>query len=635
MITLPLHFKFRFDQEEITHKVTSAFNKHEEVGLDAPTDWGKTITLCIAALSQPLPVTYVTSTYASCQEIIDTLEMLGKKHELSIAVPKGRSLIRRTYCKMRTCSECEKRKIAIPHLNKKDFIGKAVDVKWVQKNAEECCPYRYLHELSKIADWVVTHYANLPNPIGRGGRLERTGFLVADEVDKALQPTDMLVVAYRISERGWHLETSKEELPIKKAVDILKLLKKEYNPYEKGHPDHEYEILDEWCTYFVKQLDWLMHLVFRNPASLEKEQISTAKEDGVITEDSVTYGLMTSSQRLKSYTKLFNALLKHKHIEEVFKYTIENFDKNSLRKLKPEDRGLIEDLIYVLKLNKQFYFKKVRYSPRLKEGYVEIWMVTGRSNFQQRVEYFDKKLYASATFPSNITGEIAIVKTIADENAHKKHVVLVPTSNIMTRVLKELLQKYNILGITTSTRRAEQAVKKYGGQIIQKNTFIKAIVREARCKKGLLYWLYYGSKHGRAINQLACFDGVMFQDFLDLSDPLSLGDEQQYEDNCIRTLYQMASRVFRTVDGKHRARFLLTCNEKAFELLMKIVPNWQFHEAATSKGAVEFVQESAELLPLIPSLKPITIKLPKSYIQKYDRTTITLTDEDVWKKLFL
>jgi len=419
MIELPLSFKFRHNQREMVRQILNRLGENDDVGLIAPTDYGKMVVACIVALSQRLPVTYVTSTYQSIPEVIETLRMLGKKKRLAITVPMGRAMIRRSHCKIESCKGCEKQKVAIPLLKKEDFIGKVVDVEWVIKNTD-CCAYEFLQNISKIADWVITHYANIPNPTGRGGRLERTGFLVSDEIDKALEPRDMLVVSYTISRKGFHLETSSEQLPMIKAMGIMEKLKEDSNPYEKGHPDHEYELLERWATYFQKQLKWLLDLVYKNPIILEMERIDevVGKEvsDDVIEKDLVKYALMTASEKLKSYVKIINLMIKTK-VFEVFNETLENFNKDMLRKLKPEDRGLIEDLIYILKFNKQLYFKRVNYSPRRNEGYIEIWMVTGKSNFQQRVEHFDKRLYISATFPSNIGKDIAIVKTDIDINA--------------------------------------------------------------------------------------------------------------------------------------------------------------------------------------------------------------------------
>ena len=123
MIKLPSTFKFRHDQEEKAKEILSIFREKDDVGFIAPTDYGKMIVACVVAISQNFLVTYVTYTYESIQDVIKTLEMLGKLKELFVVCPMGKYKTRKAFCKEDNCKSCSKNKIAIPVLRKKDSIG--------------------------------------------------------------------------------------------------------------------------------------------------------------------------------------------------------------------------------------------------------------------------------------------------------------------------------------------------------------------------------------------------------------------------------------------------------------------------------------------------------------------------------
>jgi hypothetical protein len=276
-----------------------------------------------------------------------------------------------------------------------------------------------------------------------------------------------------------------------------------------------------------------------------------------------------------------------------------------------------------------------------------VWLITGTSKIQRKLEEagYEKKLYISATFPSNINVPIVANKT--DLNADKKLIVLVDTNTILNKVLKEIQPRYNILGVTTSLWRAESAEKEFQGGLIRKHDdFKKLLDYKLKRSKGYICWTYFGSKFSRASNDLNVFDGCVFKDYLDRTDHLSFGNEEEYKENCVRKLYQAVSRIFRTVNNYHRRRFLLTSNEEAFERLKALMPSWIYKKASSTKEAVDFIDKHAEPFisePWKPPLKGtaykrkdtsklfISIPVPEDY-EVLEGTTVEIP-EWTWNEL--
>lgn len=610
-------FTLRPEQKKSIIEIKNKFKDNREVGYTAPTDAGKTIVAVSSSLKLGLPITYFTSTYEGVKEVIKTLTNLGVKDKLAIVLPRGKDKVAREVCKctLKDCRICAKEKsIDNLGLNKKDFVGKITTPESINIEYSDYCPYYFLIELCKgnIPDYIITHWKAFS-----AGRLRTHGNVVLDEIDESLKRTDLLWAKYDISAHGWHLETSSEVLPLRKAVKILDLLKDERNPYDVGSDDHELmmyfwlEPLRRWIVHMITEIE-------QNPISYEIESLKNRSKDGQIPESELQFGLMLAHTKIKEKIDSFwNPYMKSGMFTATLETILNNWSDDYIRKLPDyEDRNLIRKLMYVFKNVEGAYFKHVSFSPVQKKGYIEVWLITRRSEIEKILEDagYNKILYVSATFPKNI--EVPIVVNKIDLNGEKKLVVLVGTKTILNKTLREIHRMYNILGVTTSYWRAEKAGQEFQGGMIRKNENIKDLLENKLTRlKGHICWTYFGSKFSRATNDLSVFDGAVFKDFLDKTDHLSFGDEEDYKENCARKLYQTVSRVFRTVDNYHRRRFLVTNNEDGFERLKRIVPDWIYKRVKTTKDAVKLIKKHAEPFKSIPWKKSIKLTFAERVVK--------------------
>jgi len=610
-------FTLRPQQKKDIGEITAKFKEHKEIGYSSPTDSGKTTTAVKVSLNLGTPVTYFTSTYEGVKEVIKTLSNLGVKDKLTIVLPRGKDKVAREVCKctLKDCRICAKEKsIDNLGLNKKDFVGKITTPESINIEYSDYCPYCFLIELCKgnIPDYTITHWKAFS-----AGRLRTHGNVVLDEIDESLKRTDLLWAKYDISAHGWHLETSSEVLPLRKAVKILDLLKDERNPYDVGSDDHELmmyfwlEPLRRWIVHMITEIE-------QNPISYEIESLKNRSKDGQIPEDELGFGLMLAYTKIREKIKKFwEPYIKSGMFTATLDTVLENWHDDYVRKLPEyEDRDLIRKLMYVFKNVEGTYFKRVSFSPVQRKGYIEVWLITARSKIQKKLEDagYNKILYVSATFPSNI--KVPVVANKKDLNGDKKLVVFVGSKIILNKVLREIHLIYNILGVTTSYWRAEKAEKEFQGGLIRKHDNFKELLdKKLKRSKGRICWTYFGSKFSRATNDLSVFDGAVFKDFLDKTDHLSFGDEEDYKGNCAGKLYQTVSRIFRTVDNYHRRRFLVTNNEDGFERLKRMAPDWIYKRVKTTKDAVKLIKKHAEPFKSIPWKKSIKLKFTERVVK--------------------
>jgi hypothetical protein len=560
----------RQDQKDVLNRLQASTKKR--VLFLAPTDFGKTRVYLAYVLSLGKQVAVLTSTYDSVQDIVD--EARRQRKGLNIALPTGRNKAQ-TFC---CCKSCHKPAI---EAGLKDALGPSE----FHEKYPDACAYKSVKEYAKYADLTITH-----QKMYEASMLTTTGVLVCDEVDKALEPSSLMIAAYETSLE--HLEDGDSGQDLSKAVGILERTAG-YNHYPNQEQQALFEKRMKSISDFIKE-KYLSKLK-RQPTYWEELRLKQVPDDP-------SYALHSVAGLIKEAAGKFDrpTLTRYSHeLEERIKRLP---PPSRISRYLPGDRNFVEEVLYVMGHLDSVQVRDVQASPAHNmKGYIEVYGFA-KSKLQEGIRRaaFEKVVYVTATKPLKMPPNTETVEVKTDPNADKKTVVLVNEKEVKG-LLKGLGGEANILGVTSSIKRAKEAALTYGGEVLNKTIEPEEALRIMARKKGCLFWDYYGSKTSRAVNLFEAFDGVYVLDWIGRK-PWSESDKVTHYAASGSDLYQIISRVLRTKDGKHRKRVVIVTDEKAWDKLKELAPEWGYFRDLS-------VQEIINRTEAVPRLPSLTIEL--------------------------
>ena len=574
-------------RQDIEH-ITSELSEHSGVLFCAPTGYGKTrVSLGVWQRLRTNRLTVSLSSYHNINTFISELKKLNEFKNCSVCIVKGRGKTAKEVCKS-TCTNCPYKRRGQPE--KIEIAkGEVFDAHRAKQLYPDKCPYVITRSAARNADIIITHHRVIET---NTNGLPTDGLLIVDEADRALEPVNFELSYYTLA--NWHLQRSDKKTDLQYLHEIINKLKSK-NPYSSDIAEQSYEER-------VKSLSWVVDEEFKK--AYEKlpqfyEMAHIAKKINKLKklpEKDIKVSLLIGIQN--AYEELTgNKIIPKLVADGEFADLAESFTDWDLKRLKNEERELIKRFLYLLKTRATIEPKVVKSSELLNgNGYVEI-MMKGQTQFYRRATEFDKVLFMTAT-PLLTPEDIPIVKAEYDPYGRYKTFIKAP----LDKVIKDSRRLLNWLCITTSSRRAEEYKAKYGGVIIDKDIKLHEAVERARTEKGLLLWIFYGSKSERGTNDLSILDGVLIFDMYDRSDRQYLKTE--YKENCKNELYQITSRVLR---GAKRKVAVAEDDEILNALKERSYKGWKFIE----KDKVNFMDITMhmDVTPAAPAQKRKKIRL--------------------------
>jgi len=611
-------------KEEI---LLNKLNKNNRILVTGPTDIGKTTS--IAKVIQP-PFLYVARTYEATKSFIAGLKKF-RRNELKdwlIVIPMGREKISREFC-MQKCKKCIlKRKISKSDIGRILNTTGFIDAEKIRELFPEICPYQFLKKLMNYADGVITSTAFIEKNVIR----RDFNYIVVDEVDEVIRPYAVLLVRYELSRTGFHLETARDEGMLPKSIGILKKC------IEKGSPYKDRDETIFWSDRVRRFQNFLIGLLdelYKIPSVWEQMAYHKYKDFGY----AVTGG---SIRMIKETVETLKSILKQENFRNLF----EELLPGDFIKLPYIEGDLLNILSYGLKNIDNLSVRQVASSPNQGgKGYLEIWLISKKPPIAEKLDEINslKTIYITATPPlKELIDNCEIYCMGRDPNGDKKLILLVDNKIFNGLIAHCISNKYNILGITTSIRRCREAVKKYGGKILWHDINIKSLEKLAR-RGGIFVWDYYGSPSCRGINKLHFFDIAFVDEWIPRKPEVE--DNKQYLFYQAGVdLYQHVSRIFRTVNNRHRRRACILHDENAYNNLKTFGENWKYKEVENLEQAIEilenhvekYIDEDREKLikkEFIVEGKPVIIRHgKKEYIYAKINAEITLPKKYVGKK---
>lgn len=574
-------------RQDIEH-ITSELSEHSGVLFCAPTGYGKTrVSLGVWQRLRTNRLTVSLSSYHNINTFISELKKLNEFKNCSVCIVKGRGKTAKEVCKS-TCTNCPYKRRGQPE--KIEIAkGEVFDAHRAKQLYPDKCPYVITRSAARNADIIITHHRVIET---NTNGLPTDGLLIVDEADRALEPVNFELSYYTLA--NWHLQRSDKKTDLQYLHEIINKLKSK-NPYSSDIAEQSYEER-------VKSLSWVVDEEFKN--AYEKlpqfyEMAHIAKKINKLKklpEKDIKVSLLIGIQN--AYEELTgNKIIPKLVADGEFADLAESFTDWDLKRLKNEERELIKRFLYLLKTRATIEPKVVKSSELLNgNGYVEI-MMKGQTQFYRRATEFDKVLFMTAT-PLLTPEDIPVIKAEYDPYGRYKTFIKAP----LDKVIKDSRRLLNWLCITTSSRRAEEYKAKYGGVIIDKDIKLHEAVERARTEKGLLLWIFYGSKSERGTNDLSILDGVLIFDMYDRSDRQYL--KTDYKENCKNELYQITSRVLR---GAKRKVAIAEDDEILNALKERSYKGWKFIE----KDKVNFMDITMhmDVTPAAPAQKRKKIRL--------------------------
>ena len=569
-------------------KLINTISAQDRVLFCAPTGYGKTrIALTVWQQLRTNRLTVSLSSYHNISTFINELNELKEFKNYSVCIVKGREKTAREVCKG-SCTRCvykkngRPEKIEIPK-------GEVFDAHRAKQLYPDKCPYIITRSAARNADIIITHHRVIET---NTNGLPTDGLLIVDEADRALEPVFFELSYYTLA--NWHLQRSDKKTDLQRLHEIINKLKSK-NPYYSDAAEQCYEEK-------VKSLSWVVDEEFKNayeklPQVCEMAHITkNITELKKLPEKDIKVSLLVRIQN--AYEELTDNIIIPKMVAEgEFVKLAESFSDYDFKRLKNEERELIKRFLYLLKIKAAIEPKVVKSSELLNgNGYVEI-MMKGQNEFYRRATEFDKVLFMTAT-PLSTPEDIPVVKAEHDPYGRYKTFIKAP----LAKVIKDSRRLLNWLCVTTSSRRAEEYKAKYGGLIIDKDIKLHEAVEKARTEKGLLLWIFYGSKSERGTNDLSILDGVLIFDMYDRSDRQYL--KTDYKENCKNELYQITSRVLR---GAKRKVAIAEDDEILNALKERSYKGWKFIE----KDKVSFMDITMhmDVTPAAKVSKPKEIEI--------------------------
>ena len=532
-----------------------------------------------------------------------------------MCIVKGRGKTAREVCK-NTCTNCPYKRRGQPE--KIEIAkGEVFDAHRAKQLYPDKCPYVITRSAARNADIIITHHRVIET---NTNGLPTDGLLIVDEADRALEPVNFELSYYTLA--NWHLQRSDKKTDLQYLHEIINKLKSK-NPYSSDIAEQSYEER-------VKSLSWVVDEEFKN--AYEKlpqvcEMAHIAKKINKLKklpEKDIKVSLLIGIQN--AYEELTgNKIIPKLVADGEFADLAESFTDWDLKRLKNEEREIFKRFLYLLKTRATIEPKVVKSSELLNgNGYVEI-MMKGQTQFYRRATEFDKVLFMTAT-PLSTPEDIPVIKAEYDPYGRYKTFIKAP----LDKVIKDSRRLLNWLCITTSSRRAEEYKAKYGGLIIDKDIKLHEAVEKARTEKGLLLWIFYGSKSERGTNDLSILDGVLIFDMYDRSDRQYL--KTDYKENCKNELYQITSRVLR--GAKHKVA-IAEDDEILNALKERSYKGWKFIE----KDKVSFTDITMHMDVTQPAkvTKPKEIEISTDKVVKINKRgeiMIVISSKEIDTKKF-
>jgi len=602
-------------RQDIEH-ITSELSEHSGVLFCAPTGYGKTrVSLGVWQRLRTNRLTVSLSSYHNINTFISELKKLNEFKNCSVCIVKGRGKTAKEVCKS-TCTNCPYKRRGQPE--KIEIAkGEVFDAHRAKQLYPDKCPYVITRSAARNADIIITHHRVIET---NTNGLPTDGLLIVDEADRALEPVNFELSYYTLA--NWHLQRSDKKTDLQYLHEIINKLKSK-NPYSSDIAEQSYEER-------VKSLSWVVDEEFKK--AYEKlpqfyEMAHIAKKINKLKklpEKDIKVSLLIGIQN--AYEELTgNKIIPKLVADGEFADLAESFTDWDLKRLKNEERELIKRFLYLLKTRATIEPKVVKSSELLNgNGYVEI-MMKGQTQFYRRATEFDKVLFMTAT-PLLTPEDIPIVKAEYDPYGRYKTFIKAP----LDKVIKDSRRLLNWLCITTSSRRAEEYKAKYGGVIIDKDIKLHEAVERARTEKGLLLWIFYGSKSERGTNDLSILDGVLIFDMYDRSDRQYL--KTDYKENCKNELYQITSRVLR--GAKHKVA-IAEDDEILNALKERSYKGWKFIE----KDKVSFTDITMHMDVTQPAkvTKPKEIEISTDKVVKINKRgeiMIVISSKEIDTKKF-
>ena len=588
-------FSLKLEQNHDTERLVNALSDRDIVLFCAPTGYGKTrVSLSVWQRLRTNRLTVSLSSYHNISTFINELKELKEFKNCSVCIVKGREKTAREVCKG-SCTRCNYKsngrpeKIEIPK-------GEVFDAHTAKKRYPDKCPYVITRSAARNADIIITHHRVIET---NTNGLPTDGLLIVDEADKAFEPVNFELAFFTLAKR--HLQRSDKRTDLQRLHEIINKLKSK-NPYYNDISMQSYEER-------VKSLSWVVDEELKNAYEKLPQQYETAhiakninKLKKLPEKDTKVSLLIRIQNAHKELTD--NKIIPKMVANGEFVELAESFNDYDFKRLNNEERELIKRFLYLLKIKAAIEPKVVESSELLNgNGYVEIIM-KGQNEFYQRATEFDKVLFMTAT-PLSTPEDIPVVKAEHDPYGRYKTFIKAP----LAKVIRDSKNILNWLCVTTSLRRAEEYKAKYGGVIIDKDIKLHEAVEKARTEKGLLLWIFYGSKSERGTNDLSILDGVLIFDMYDRSDRQYL--KTDYKENCKNELYQITSRVLRGAKRKvavaEDAEILNALKERSYK-------GWRFIE----KDKVKFMDITMhiDVTPAAKVPKPKKIEISTKKVVK-------------------
>jgi len=595
------------DQLELLQKLVADPNKRKI--LHAPTNTGKTRIALSYGFEQGTPMLYVVKTYNAPKEIIADMEAMGIRDKVVIVCSEGKNRIGKYVCRQ-NCNNCTRHKRGrMPKLNKKDFIGEVITPEIIAKKHPDRCPYRRQQAYEKLADILIVHQAYFEKNVDKIAKRLNGGTVIVDEFDELFAPKEFLIARYKLNKE--HLESfDNDGGKLNKVRGALaSTAKATKNPYTKT-------IL--WNLYYMVARNWDT-MFCENPGEMEKNLLDNRMD--------ILYQVLPYHIGEDMEKKLVaDALLTKAEIERRVEDANKHVDKwRKIAKMVDVKRDLAPaynnggmaavDFVETLQTLDRFEMHSEARSPTLnyRGGYLEIWMFGNNANGWGNK--FDNILLVSAT-PANHPSlkSYSVIKLENIAKVDKNRIYLVESE----KQIKELLQKYNLLGITTSKQRAEEVKGKYGGLILGVDITRDELKERVKYEKGLFIIDYYGSKTSKSVNELGYLDGAIVFHYIGRN-PAGENDKDKLKEEEAKKLYQHIGRVFRTNEGEYRSRFVIISakDKEAYNMLKEeIVPNWSYEDLSGEEEIMDRIEVHAAPLPVNPL--PASYETTATVMQRYD-----------------
>ena len=636
--------KLRSDQKKVLKELKNSLKDSSRVLFYAPTNYGKTRVYYESLFDLNLfPCVVCLPTYEACR---DNLRELKENFDISnmiICVPMGKDKVKEE-CRKRgfICRSCsrKKRRREFKKFKIDSIRGRVIDVSRVLDETD-FCPYKFLEYVAEsYADIVVTSqkYVERHRKLARGKAI-----IVVDECDKAFEPILFKLFDYDVY--NYHLQKEKEH-PIERVVENLNRLRED--PL-RGVFSSQTEL--ESFRFEVEHLRRILNnilarfLIPTEPQEAEREAFIKFCNREYSPENAIKIALPTAPVHVVSKAREANTALKHAGVfDDIRKYCSVIPPAAVYRSsLSNEEKELLLEFLLCGKRAGEIIVRDVDRSPeRDGHGYLEVYLKAEENELQKVIEEeYQRKLYVTATPPKSFTSssDIKLVGVDNDPYGTRKLVILYECEGKeREELVDKLTEKYSVLIITTSRRRAERCCKKYGGTLVSRRELDEIYNKGRR-----VYVDYYESSFSRGVNSLHIFDVVVVDDWIgrDPARESRLDYTDLYRYNAKR-LYQHISRIFRTVDGEHRKRAAIVTDREGFKWLQEIAPWLNYVEVDSLDEALRLVDDHVEpydfscgLLPNIEKI--VTVKPHKvkrnGKIYRYGRIEIPLPPEYIGRKV--